>query len=34
LKAVRQDMQAPLREAMEDDQLVIPYHAHLARAIR
>ncbi len=30
--AIRQDMEAPLREVTEGDHVVIPFHAHIARA--
>jgi len=32
LAAVRQDMQGPLEEAMQDNQVVLPFHAHVAQA--
>ena len=32
LAAVRQDMQDPLEEVMQDKQVVIQFHAHVAQA--
>ncbi len=34
MAAVRQDMRTPLHEVMQDDQVVIPFHAHVAHARR
>jgi len=34
LAAVRQEMQAPLHEVMQGDEVVMPSHAHIARARR
>jgi ubiquinone/menaquinone biosynthesis C-methylase UbiE len=34
LAAVRQDMQGPLREVMQADEVVLPYHAHVVWASR
>jgi ubiquinone/menaquinone biosynthesis C-methylase UbiE len=34
MEAIREDMQAPLHEVMQDGQVVIPFHAHVARARR
>jgi SAM-dependent methyltransferase len=34
IAAVRQDMQTPLDEVMQDDQVVLPSHAHIAHARR
>lgn len=34
LSALHQDMQTPLHEVMQGDQVVIPFHAHIARARR
>lgn len=32
--AIREDMEAPLHEVTEDDHVVLPFHAHIARAER
>jgi ubiquinone/menaquinone biosynthesis C-methylase UbiE len=32
LAAVRQDMQGPLEKVMQDNQVVLPFHAHVAQA--
>lgn len=32
LAAVRQDMQSPLEEVMQDNHVVLPFHAHVAQA--
>lgn len=34
MDAVRQDMQAPLRAVMQDNQVALPFHAHIAHAGR
>jgi SAM-dependent methyltransferase len=34
MDAILEDMQAPLREVMQEDQVVMPFHAHIARARR
>ena len=34
LAAIREEMQTPLHEVMQADQVVIPFHAHIARATR
>lgn len=31
---IREEMEAPLREATEGDYVVLPFHAHIARARR
>jgi hypothetical protein len=30
--AARQDMQSPLEEVMQENQVVLPFHAHIAQA--
>jgi hypothetical protein len=32
--AIRQDMEAPLREVTEDGHVVLPFHVHIAAAKR
>jgi ubiquinone/menaquinone biosynthesis C-methylase UbiE len=32
LAAARQDMQSPLEEVMQENQVVLPFHAHIAQA--
>jgi ubiquinone/menaquinone biosynthesis C-methylase UbiE len=34
MDSIRRDMQAPLRELMQGDQVLLPSHAHIARARR
>ncbi len=34
MEAIREDMQTPLRKIMQDEQVVLPFHANIARAVR
>jgi hypothetical protein len=33
-EAIREDMESPLRDVVEDGHVVLPFHAHVARAER